>query len=75
MRHAWAVHFDHEDFYLDEAISGYVELVVQDVYMASKVSVNLIQLVTVSVSEKYVRKKGNEKRENLKRSAKAYKCM
>ena len=53
LRLAWSVHFDQADFYLDEPISGYIELVVQDVYMASTIKVNLMQFVTVTVSDKY----------------------
>ena len=55
LRHAWAVHLDYADFYLDEAISGYVELVVQDVYMARTIELNLMQYITVKVSDKYER--------------------
>lgn len=54
-RHAWAVHFDFPNFYLDETISGFVELIVQDVYMASSIHLNLLQIITVTVSDKYGR--------------------
>lgn len=53
-RHAWSIHFDQANFYLDELISGWIELVVQDVYMASTIKINLMQFVTVTVSDKYV---------------------
>lgn len=52
-RHAWSIHFDQDDFYLDEPVTGWIELVVQDVYMASTIKVNLMQFVTVTVSDKY----------------------
>lgn len=53
-RHVWSLHFDRPEFYLDEPITGWVELVVQDVYMASTIKLSLMQFVTVTVSDKYV---------------------
>jgi hypothetical protein len=52
LRHAWSLHLLHDDFYLDEPISGHVELVVQDVYMAASIHVNLVQIITMTVSDK-----------------------
>jgi len=54
LRHAWSLHLDYDDFYLDEPISGHLELLVQDVYMARTIELNLMQYITVAVSDKYV---------------------
>ena len=55
-RHAWSLHLDHENYFLDEPITGWVELFVQDVYMAAKIQLTLMQFVLVTVSDKYARK-------------------
>lgn len=56
LRHAWSLHLDHENYFLDEPITGWVELFVRDVYMAAKIQLTLMQFVTVKVSDKYVQK-------------------
>lgn len=54
LRHRWSINLAHKDFYIDEPISGHVELLVQDVYMAAKIELTFTQYITVVVSDKYV---------------------